>query len=188
MHDTGSWVGVDTVVVPAGTFTCYKFVVTVHLMASASGLPLLNKTFVRTTWLASNVGIVKDSVPTVNINIQGQGKIIPGYENDLRSHGKTTVSVKQIGFGAPALAALGQNYPNPFSDNTSLQFSIPSEQNISLKLYDALGRYVGTLLQGNIAAGTYSSEFNASDIPNGAYMMTLETFTQKISRQIVIAR
>ncbi|HZV12129.1 MAG TPA: T9SS type A sorting domain-containing protein, partial [Candidatus Kapabacteria bacterium] len=89
---------------------------------------------------------------------------------------------------APASTTLEQNYPNPFSDKTSLQFSIPSEQNISVKLYDALGRFVSTLLQGNFAAGTYTSEFGASGIPNGTYFVTLGTPVQKITKQIIIAR
>ena len=75
---------------------------------------------------------------------------------------------------------LKQNYPNPFNPSTKINFSIPKASNVSLKIYDALGKEIYTLVNEFKAAGNYSYEFNVpSDITSGVYFYTLssENFT-----------
>jgi len=131
---TAEWAGTDSITVPAGTFYCYRFETTVHLQVTLSSIiPVINTTFVQKAWLASNVGIVKLISPSVNLSLPGSGaQSSPGFEDDLRYNGKVVVSVKQIASIAPLSIELEQNYPNPFSDHTSLRFSVPVEQAVSL--------------------------------------------------------
>jgi hypothetical protein len=71
--------------------------------------------------------------------------------------------------GIPTAYALSQNYPNPFNPTTTIEFAVPKAGNVSLIVYDALGRKVTELVQGSYNAGYYKVNFNASNYASGVY-------------------
>jgi hypothetical protein len=73
----------------------------------------------------------------------------------------------------PSNFYLMQNYPNPFNPVTTIKFSIPSNGNLELKIFNLLGQEVKNLANGSYDAGTYSVQFNALNIPSGIYFYTL---------------
>ena len=70
---------------------------------------------------------------------------------------------------------LSQNYPNPFNPSTIIKYSIPSDGNVKLTVFNVLGQKVTTLVNGYIKAGTYSINFNASNLNSGLYFYKLES-------------
>jgi len=74
----------------------------------------------------------------------------------------------------PSTIKLGQNYPNPFNPSTTIQYSLPSNGNVTLKVYDVLGREVETLVNGRQAAGTHCVILNASRLASGVYFYQLQ--------------
>ena len=101
------------------------------------------------------------------------------YENNF---GYPIVSVED----KPQLVSdfkLYQNYPNPFTPSTKIQFPIPSviasgakhSKLVSLKVYDVLGNEVSTLVNEDLSSGEYEIEFNASQLSSGIYFYTLKT-------------
>jgi len=94
--------------------------------------------------------------------------------------------VKQIE-GLPVKYELGQNYPNPFNPTTVISFTIPQAGNISLKVYNALGQEVATLLDEYKDAANYQVNFNASNLSSGVYFYTLNVngFTQTKKMMLV---
>jgi len=70
---------------------------------------------------------------------------------------------------------LSQNYPNPFNPTTNIKFSIPQSGNVSLKLFDILGREVMTILNQFQEAGSYTATLDASKLATGMYMYKLES-------------
>ncbi|NCS87763.1 MAG: hypothetical protein CO127_08475 [Ignavibacteria bacterium CG_4_9_14_3_um_filter_36_18] len=85
----------------------------------------------------------------------------------------------------PIEYALEQNYPNPFNPSTSVQFLVPKEGLVTIKVYDMLGQEVATLFSGNAQGGTYTSNWNGKDnsgnfVSSGTYIyrMTVGDFTQ----------
>ncbi len=64
---------------------------------------------------------------------------------------------------------LEQNYPNPFNPSTTINYSIPNEEFISLKIFNSLGEEVAELLNETKPAGNYSFTFNASTLTSGVY-------------------
>ncbi len=69
---------------------------------------------------------------------------------------------------------LSQNYPNPFNPSTKINYVLPNQSFVSLKVYDAMGREVQTLVNGNLNAGTYNVEFSGEGFSSGVYFYKLE--------------
>ncbi len=73
----------------------------------------------------------------------------------------------------PAEFALQQNYPNPFNPSTSIRYQVSTTENVLLKIYDALGREVTTLVNELQPAGVYEARFDASNLSSGIYFYSL---------------
>jgi hypothetical protein len=69
----------------------------------------------------------------------------------------------------PEEYALFQNYPNPFNPTTTMKFSVPVASDVTLKVYDVLGRDVATLVNDRLGAGYYSVAFNGANRSSGIY-------------------
>ena len=68
---------------------------------------------------------------------------------------------------------LQQNYPNPFNPNTKILFEVPSAQNVSLVIFDSVGRKVETLVHGFIEAGEHEVVFDGNGLASGVYYYRL---------------
>ncbi len=67
-----------------------------------------------------------------------------------------------------------QNYPNPFNPSTKLAFSIPETANVSLQIYDVLGRKVADLVNKSLKAGMHEVKFDATGFASGIYFYKLQ--------------
>ena len=83
---------------------------------------------------------------------------------------------------------LEQNYPNPFNPNTVIKFGIPEGANITLKVFNTLGEEVAVLVDENLGAGIYTYSFDASKLPSGIYVYTLQTGEQLISKKMTLIK
>jgi hypothetical protein len=72
--------------------------------------------------------------------------------------------------GSPAGYVLEANYPNPFNPSTTISFSIPQAQHVSLIVFDALGREVATLVDSELGAGSHSVTFDGKNLSSGVYV------------------
>ena len=77
------------------------------------------------------------------------------------------------GLDIPTSYALEQNYPNPFNPSTTINYQIPKDGLVSLKIYDALGREVKTLLNEYKSTGKHSVQFDASHLASGVYFYSI---------------
>ena len=73
----------------------------------------------------------------------------------------------------PKVYQLEQNYPNPFNPQTTITFALPKESKVTLKMYDALGREVATLVDETMQPGVHDVILNASNIASGVYFYRL---------------
>ena len=87
----------------------------------------------------------------------------------------TGVGVNPVGSNVPQVYSLSQNYPNPFNPTTKINFAIPKQGLVTMKIYDVLGREVKTLVNEVKAPGTYTVDFNASTLSSGVYFYKLES-------------
>ncbi|MEX2585071.1 MAG: T9SS type A sorting domain-containing protein [Balneolaceae bacterium] len=68
---------------------------------------------------------------------------------------------------------LFQNYPNPFTQTTSIEFSLPEDAEIEISLHDILGRKVDILHSGYTPAGLHTLEYDPGDLASGIYFYRL---------------
>ncbi len=83
---------------------------------------------------------------------------------------------------------LEQNYPNPFNPETTINFTIPRNANVSLKVYDVIGREVAVLMNEYKTAGSYSVKFNAGKLSSGLYIYRLEANGISISKKMMLLK
>jgi len=70
---------------------------------------------------------------------------------------------------------LSQNYPNPFNPSTKINYNLPKSDNVSIKIYNELGKEVSTLVSGFKTAGTYEITFDGANLSSGIYFYKLQT-------------
>ncbi len=84
------------------------------------------------------------------------------------------------------------NYPNPFSDATTVSYRLPAAMNVFLRVYDAMGRHVATLFEGMQQAGTHQVPFSATalktrhTLASGAYICVLAAGRQRSARTMIV--
>jgi len=83
---------------------------------------------------------------------------------------------------------LEQNYPNPFNPSTTIKFGVPEGSNVTLKIFNTLGEEVAELVNEYLDAGTYTFNFDASKLPSGIYVYTLQTGEQLISKKMTLIK
>jgi hypothetical protein len=89
-----------------------------------------------------------------------------------------SVVVRLADVQLPTKYALGQNYPNPFNPTTRFDVAIPKLANVTVAIYDVLGRQITTLMSGQQGAGLYSMEWDGRDarglnVPTGIYFIRM---------------
>jgi hypothetical protein len=78
----------------------------------------------------------------------------------------------------PKVYALMQNYPNPFNPSTKIAYDVPKSALVKITIFDLLGREVVNLIDGIHEAGSYSTQWNASNVGSGVYFYRIEATNQ----------
>jgi hypothetical protein len=91
-------------------------------------------------------------------------------------------------FGIPDRYALYANYPNPFNPSTTIRFDLPVSGEVSLTLFDLLGRQVDVLERGFLSAGRHVYEWNASNRASGVYLYRLTAGEFVAERTLVLMK
>jgi hypothetical protein len=87
----------------------------------------------------------------------------------------------------PAEFALANNYPNPFNPSTTIRYQLPNACTVTLKIFDAIGREVTTLVNERKDAGYYQVQWNAAHYSSGIYFYTISAgeFVKTLKLQLV---
>ncbi|HLP18268.1 MAG TPA: glycosyl hydrolase family 18 protein, partial [Bacteroidota bacterium] len=89
---------------------------------------------------------------------------------------------------APRGFALLQNYPNPFNPSTTIQYHVPRNGYVTMKVFDILGHEVATLVDGNLEQGSYSVRFDGSRFAGGMYIAKLTVRSNDAPPSITIRK
>lgn len=88
----------------------------------------------------------------------------------------------------PATSYLAQNYPNPFNPTTRISYSIPSATQVTLIVFDVVGRQVSVLVNEYQNAGQHQVTFDASRLASGLYLYQLQSDSEIITRQMILVK
>jgi hypothetical protein len=95
-------------------------------------------------------------------------------ENYLSEKYNIVLGIEDQSNEIPSQFILAQNYPNPFNPSTTIHFSLPSSEFVTLKVFDVLGNEVATLVNEEKATGSYEVNFNAANLSSGVYLYKLQ--------------
>lgn len=102
--------------------------------------------------------------------------------------GQVVLDVKEIGTGMPESYSLEQNYPNPFNPTTNIRFSITESGLVTLKVYNALGQEVATLLNEDKNAGSYEYNFSANNLSSGIYFYKIQSNGFTATKKMILVK
>lgn len=80
------------------------------------------------------------------------------------------------------------NYPNPYNPQTTIRFQLPQEGFVTIKVYDAIGKEVATLLNEEKDSGIYELRFNGIDLPSGMYIYTIKVNDYFASKKMLLIK
>ena len=98
-----------------------------------------------------------------------------------------------VAIALPTEFALQQNYPNPFNPSTQIQYAVPTDANVTIAIYDLMGRKVRTLVNGNVTAGYHTTMWNATNdlgqpVAAGMYIYTISSHDYLAKKKMVLLK
>lgn len=160
----------ETIQVPAGTFTnCVKSRQIKRYTGSGAVI------YIKYDYYAQGTGLVMSVREGRAPNVL------------VRYNAVTSVEVKNE-LAVPTGFSLCQNYPNPFNPSTRISFSLPKQSFVSLKVFDALGREMTTIVSEELSSGTYTREWNPAKMPSGIYFYRLQAGAFTETKRLVLLR
>jgi len=88
----------------------------------------------------------------------------------------------------PAKFELKQNYPNPFNPSTVIEYTIPENNKVSIKVYDILGKEVATLVDKEQNSGTYIVIWDAKSASSGIYFYRITAGSYTVTKRMVLKK
>ncbi len=88
----------------------------------------------------------------------------------------------------PSAITVSEAYPNPFNPSTTVNFTVPTSMNITMRLFDVTGREVETLFSGKVNAGTHSQLIRADKLATGIYFLKFEASRYSAVRKLVLVK
>lgn len=98
------------------------------------------------------------------------------------------IGIEQINSEVPNKFVLNQNYPNPFNPTTNISFDIKTSGNVKLTVFNQLGQFVETLVDQDLAPGSYKTDWNAANYPSGVYFYKLETEGMVQTKRMILVK
>lgn len=88
----------------------------------------------------------------------------------------------------PSTFTLEQNYPNPFNPTTTIRFSLPAREFVTLRVYNVIGQEVATLVQQEMPAGVFQTTFDATGLASGMYIYRLSSATTAQTLKMMLVK
>ena len=88
----------------------------------------------------------------------------------------------------PVSYQLSQNYPNPFNPTTSIDYDLPLDGKVTLKIYDMLGCEVKTLVDEYQESGKYTTSFDAGKLSSGIYIYKIVSGSYSAQKKMLLLK
>ena len=138
--------------------------------------------------------------------VEGHGTVTGSNEysfTETVSSGKYNYRLKQIDVngnfeyfnlsnevvvGIPESYSLSQNYPNPFNPSTKINYDLPFDSKVSIKIFDMSGREAATVVNEFKTAGYYTADINASSLSSGVYFYTINADNFSATKKMMLVK
>lgn len=97
-------------------------------------------------------------------------KLAPRKNDDFVNYSTDVITEGNL----PTDFSISQNYPNPFNPSTTINYALPKEEMVVVKVYNILGQVVRTLVNQNQSAGNYTISFKANELTSGIYFYSIQ--------------
>jgi len=104
------------------------------------------------------------------------------------TYSKVATTIKDNEIDMPKSFLLLQNYPNPFNPSTTIEYSLPGNSFVSLKVYDVMGKEITILVNKEQPQGNYKINFDGSNLSSGIYLYRLHSNTFIQTRKFVLLK
>jgi hypothetical protein len=139
-----------------------------------------------TSWTAAAVPVSTSTYDVNTIMFQSPAGMLWVGADYAEAYYRAPDVVSAIGDPAALPYTLGQNYPNPFNPATTFKFTLPSQDFVTLKVYDVSGRLVATVLSKEMTPGEHTVRFDATGLVSGVYFYRLETSAGVQTKKMVL--
>jgi photosystem II stability/assembly factor-like uncharacterized protein len=147
------------------------------------------------SWLPFNEGL-PSAVLVMDLSISVQDRKLRAVTHGNGVYERNLIDPSTIGdppHSLPQEPFLRQNYPNPFNALTTIPFTLPDPDFVTMTVYDGLGRTVRTLISASYSSGHYAvlwdgRDENGREIESGSYIVRMETGSHARSIKVVLAR
>jgi hypothetical protein len=160
----------------------------------ASDIPLKFPNVTSFDWTQFYVDIpVQDGAVALSVRLHPLGRFqgtVYLDQLEIRKNGVTDVN---NGIETPTSFSLSQNYPNPFNPSTLINYSLPRNSFVTIRIYDMLGREVKTLINSEQSTGNYNVQWNGdnnlgSKVSSGTYIYTIRTSDYHQARKMILLK
>ena len=150
-----------------------------------------------TLWTKTIGGPNDDASYQILVTNKGE-YVIVGYTESFGAGGRDVYLIKLASdivyvddenyFSAPVDFVLRQNNPNPFNASTIIKYELPRQSQVSIAVYDILGRRITTLQDGLQPAGYHQALWRAEDVASGVYFYKLQAGDYSESKKMVLVK
>jgi hypothetical protein len=127
---------------------------------------------------------VTDILETVTFETEGA----IGAPRETKALTSTTATAVDDIDAVPLTTSLDQNYPNPVMGRTTVPYAIEEATDVTIELFDTLGRRVTTLISDRQPAGRYSISVETSNLASGLYLYRMEAGDKAFTRTFTVVR
>jgi len=138
-------------------------------------------------WIERNVGLPSTFINAIYLDNDDFAYV--GLSNDgIYKSIKPVTSIRSDLYNYPESYVLYQAFPNPFNPTTKIKYSLKDDGKVSLKIFNSLGEEVRTLVNEIRPAGNYEVEFNASNLPSGVYIYSIQAGEFVSSKKMILLK
>jgi hypothetical protein len=124
----------------------------------------------RYTWRIPPAGLAFDSTYSLRVRLLSDSTL---YSDSKRFSIASSAGVAEDG-SIPSTYSLGQNYPNPFNPTTTISFGLAAKSMVDLSVFNIVGQQVAQIIHGEMEAGYYREQFDASRLSSGVYFYRMQ--------------
>jgi len=140
-------------------------------------------------WLKVNDQVIDGENPYSYLDGQVEEGIAYEYKLEVvLSAGPKPLGNTEVVTTTPQSFALMQNYPNPWSDKTMVTFTLPTDDEVSLQLFDITGRLVKEVASGYYQSGEHQVTLDSYQLESGIYILRLANEEQSAFRKVVLVK